>query len=112
VKLFFDENLYFRLVAALADVYPGSSHVREAGLHGAADEAIWRYAADGGFLLTSKDADFYERSVLYGAPPKVIWLWFGNRTVGDTADLLRSQYIRIRRFNDDQAATFLPVHAP
>ena len=109
MKLFFDENLSFRLVAALADVYPGSSHVREAGLLGAEDPAIWAYAVEHGFLLVSKDTDFYERSVLYGAPPKVIWLRIGNSTVNDTADLLRSQYIRIRRFNDDPAASFLPV---
>jgi predicted nuclease of predicted toxin-antitoxin system len=109
VKLFFDENLSFRLVAALADVYPGSSDVQAAGLLGADDRTIWAYAAEHGFLLVSKDTDFYERSVLYGAPPKVVWLRIGNSTVSDTADLLRSQYIRIRRFNDDPTATFLPV---
>jgi predicted nuclease of predicted toxin-antitoxin system len=109
VKLFFDENLSFRLVSALVDVYPDSSDVQEAGLIGADDRTIWAYAAEHGFLLVSKDTDFYERSVLYGAPPKVIWLRIGNSTVRETADLLRSQYIRIRRFNDDPAASFLPI---
>ncbi len=32
MKLLFDENLSFRLVVALADVYPDSRHVREVGL--------------------------------------------------------------------------------
>ena len=32
MKLLFDENLSFRLVMALADIYPGSTHAREAGL--------------------------------------------------------------------------------
>lgn len=33
----------------------------------------------------------------------------GNRPVADTAEILRGQYIRIRRFHEDPRATFLPV---
>ncbi len=112
MKLLFDENLSFRLVSALADIFPGSAHVRDVGLLGAEDPAIWTYAAEHGFLLTSKDTDFYDRSVLHGAPPKVLWLRIGNSTVAETADLLRHNYILIRRFFDDPAATFLPLHRP
>ena len=112
MKLLFDENLSFRLIAALADLYPGSTHVRMIGLLGADDPTIWAHATEHEFVLVSKDTDFYERSVLYGAPPKVIWLRIGNSTVADTADVLRDQYIRIRRFHDDSAATFLPLRAP
>ncbi len=111
MKLLFDENLSFRLVGALSDLYPGSAHVREVGLEGAADRRIWAYAAEHGFLLTSKDTDFYDRSLIYGAPPKVIWLRIGNSTVAETAALLRSQYILIRRFSEDPEATFLPLRA-
>lgn len=110
MKLLFDENLSFRLVRALADIYPESAHVRDVGLLGAEDPAIWAYAAEQGFLLTSKDTDFYDRSVYFGAPPKVLWLRIGNSTVAETADLLRHQYILIRRFYDDPSATFLPLN--
>ena len=110
MKLLFDENLSFRLVGALADIYPESAHVRDVGLLGAEDPAIWVYAAEHGFLLTSKDTDFYDRSVFFGAPPKVLWLRIGNSTVAETAGLLRHQYILIRRFYDDPAATFLPLN--
>jgi len=110
VKLLFDENLSFRLVGALADIYPESAHVRDVGLLGADDAAIWAFAAEHGFLLTSKDTDFYDRSVYFGAPPKVLWLRIGNSTVAETADLLRHQYILIRRFYDDPSATFLPLN--
>jgi predicted nuclease of predicted toxin-antitoxin system len=111
VKLLFDENLSFRLVVALADVYPESVHVRQVGLLGADDRAIWVYAAEHSFLLTSKDTDFHDRSVLYGAPPKVVWLRIGNSTVAETADLLRRQYILIRHFHEDPKSTFLPLRA-
>jgi len=109
VQLLFDENLSFRLAAALADMYPGSAHVRDLGLLGAEDGAIWTFAAEHGFLLTSKDMDFYDRSALHGAPPKVIWLRIGNGPVRDTAELLRSQYIRVRRFAEDPASAFLSL---
>jgi predicted nuclease of predicted toxin-antitoxin system len=109
MKLLFDENLSFRLGAALAEIYPASTHVREAGLLGADDQNVWDYAAKHGFLLVSKDTDFYERSLVFGAPPKIIWLRIGNCTVNDTIVLLRSQYIVIRHFSEDATATFLPL---
>lgn len=109
MKLLFDENLSFRLVAALADIYPGSIHVRETGLLGADDLQIWNHAAEHGFLLASKDTDFYERSLVFGAPPKIIWLRTGNSTVNETIALLRDHYIVIRHFSDDTTATFLPL---
>ncbi len=112
MRLFFDENLSFRLVAALADVYHGSLYVRDARLLGVDDRTIWAYPAEHRLLLISKDADFYERSVLYGAPPTVNWLQIGTSTVRDTADLLLNQYIRVRRFSDHLTATFLSVIVP
>ena len=109
MKLLLDENLSFRLIAALSDLYPDSAHVREAGLLGSDDSRIWAYAAEHGFMLTSKDTDFYERSLVFGAPPKVIWLRIGNNTVNETAKLLRDQFVVLGRFAKDEAATFLPL---
>lgn len=109
MKLLFDENLSFRLVAALADVYPESKHVREVGLLGADDLRVWNYAAENGFLLASKDTDFYERSLVFGSPPKIVWLRIGNSSVSDTIALLRNHYIVVRHFADDMEATFLPL---
>jgi predicted nuclease of predicted toxin-antitoxin system len=99
----------FRLTAALADIYPDSIHVREAGLLGADDSRIWGHAAKHGFLLVSKDTDFYERSLMFGAPPKVVWLRIGNCTVNETIALLRDRYIVVRHFHEETSATFLPL---
>ena len=112
MKLLFDENLSFRLVTALADIYPDSAHVREVGLLGAEDRHVWTYAAENGFLLASKDTDFYERSLVFGALPKIIWLRIGNSTVKETVALLRNQYIVVRHFHEDAIATFLPLAQP
>ncbi|MDH4284945.1 MAG: DUF5615 family PIN-like protein, partial [Gallionellaceae bacterium] len=81
----------------------------ETGLLGADDLQIWSHAAEHGFLLVSKDTDFYERSLVFGAPPKIIWLRTGNSTVNETIALLRDHYVVIRHFSDDTTATFLPL---
>jgi predicted nuclease of predicted toxin-antitoxin system len=78
LKLLFDENLSSRLIGALADQFPKSSHVNLVGLAGATDLVIWAYARDQGFTVVSKDDDFRSLSLVNGAPPKVIWLRIGN----------------------------------
>jgi predicted nuclease of predicted toxin-antitoxin system len=54
MKLLFDENLSFRLVAAVTDIFPESQHVRDAGLLGAEDRESWEFAAQQDFVLVSK----------------------------------------------------------
>ena len=55
MKLLFDENVSPRLVDRLAPEYPGSLHVRHAGLRGAEDHQVWQYARGHGFAIVSKD---------------------------------------------------------
>jgi predicted nuclease of predicted toxin-antitoxin system len=74
VKLLLDHNLSPKLVRLLADVYPDSTHVRELGMARAQDTEVWQYAAEHGFTIVTKDADFHQRSLLLGSPPKVVWL--------------------------------------
>ena len=58
--------------------FPESMHVRDCGLKGFPDEDVWEYARNNGFTIVSKDSDFYQRSLLYGHPPKLVWLRIGN----------------------------------
>ena len=110
MKLLFDENLSFRLAVALKDLYPDSSHVRDVKLLGAPDEQIWNYARDEDFILVSKDTDFYQRSIVFGAPPKVIWLRIGNANSRAAIKLLRDSYLLVRRFFGDPDAGFLVLN--
>jgi predicted nuclease of predicted toxin-antitoxin system len=66
VKLLFDENLSRKLVARLADLYPGSIHVVHAGLLEKPDAVIWDYAKANDFLIVSADSDFYEFATTLG----------------------------------------------
>ena len=74
MKLLLDQNLSYRLLDKLEAVFPGSTQARLIGMAQADDAAIWHHAKDSGFTIVTKDSDFYERSLVYGFPPKVIWL--------------------------------------
>jgi predicted nuclease of predicted toxin-antitoxin system len=109
VKLLFDENLSPSLVGLVRDEYPGSAHVRDVGLRGAPDKRIWAHARESGFVIVSKDDDFRQRSLLEGAPPKVVWLQVGNASTAPIAGLLREQAPRLRRFESEEESAFLIV---
>ena len=105
LKLLFDENLAHILVGLLSDVYPQSSHVRDIGLKSASDRVIWEYAADAAYVIVTKDADFRQRSFLYGCPPKVIWVRVGNCSTKRIFELLRYRRFEVEQFGlaPDQA---------
>jgi len=88
MKLLFDENLSPKLTGLLEKQFPGSVHVSGCGLKGQSDQAVWEHARDNGFTLVSKDGDFYQRILLVGAPPKLVWLCLGNCTRDQLFDLV------------------------
>ena len=109
MKLLLDQNLSHKLVAAVADLFPGSAHVRDRGLAEASDQAVWDDARENGFVIVSKDDDFHQRSFLYGAPPKVIWLRVGNCPTSRILDCLRTHVAEITAFEHDGQAAFLAL---
>ncbi len=109
MRLLFDENLSHRLVAQLAAEFPGSAHVRDVGLAAAPDADVWAHAAANGFVIVSKDTDFQQRALLYGHPPKVIWVRLGNCSTAAVEALLRSRLADIQAFEADPLASFLAL---
>lgn len=109
VKLLFDENLSHNLVVRLADVFPNSVHVREVGLESADDHVVWDYAKRNGLVIVSKDADLHQRSFLFGAPPKVVWVRLGNCSTTDVENLLRRHIAELSLFDSDEYASFLSL---
>jgi len=109
VKLLLDQNLSPRLVSSLEPHFPGTLHVRHAGLARADDDAIWKFARNGGFIIVSKDADFHQLSFLHGHPPKVIWLRVGNRTSDEVLAILLRSHDHIAFFDANEDAAFLSL---
>ena len=109
MRLLFDQNLAASLVQRLADLYPGSQHVRDIGLGSADDAAVWAYAAEHGLTIVSKDADFHQLSFLKGAPPKAVWIRRGNCSTRDIEEILRARHADIATFEEAADAAFLIV---
>lgn len=80
------------------DLYPDSAHVKTLGLTNTDDVAIWEYAKANDSIIVSKDSDFYQRSLLYGHPPKFIYLRIGNSPTSKIVKILREKFDTISQF--------------
>jgi predicted nuclease of predicted toxin-antitoxin system len=110
MRLLFDQNLSFRLCQLLADVFPGSDHVRLLGLAEADDRRVWTYAKANGLILVSLDSDFAELAALDGPPPKVVWLRTGNQPTAVVEETLRRFAAAIAAFEEDAEAACLEIY--
>ncbi len=108
-RLFFDEPLSEALCKTLADIFPGSLHIRLLGRGGAPDETVWELARQHGCLVVSKDEDFHRLALLRGAPPKFVWIRLGNCTTDDIEQLLRRHHEDVARFDKQNEATVLEL---
>ena len=109
MKLLFDENLSPHLAAAFQSDYPGSTHVHLLGLGSALHDRVWDYARDGGFAIVTKDADYQERSLMLGYPPKVKWIRLGNVSTEEIEAALRERREAINRLDSDAELAVLIV---
>lgn len=107
MKLLLDQNLSFRLVPRLHRSFPESKHVKDYGLTGDDDDAIWRLAADQGMVIVTKDSDFFNRSVLRGHPPKVIQLSLGNCSTDRVFQVLSQAEDVIKEFGETPTESLL-----
>ncbi len=109
MKLLFDENLSYRLVDRLKDLFPDSTHVAIEALLHAPDADIWNYAKINGYAIVTADADFYELATAYGPPPKIIWLRGCDYPTSAAESLIRSQAIRLAEFFQDETRAVLII---
>ena len=63
------------------------------------DALVWTYARENGFTIVTKDSDFEQRAVLFGAPPKIIWLRTGNCATEHLVALLAAHTPQIEEFD-------------
>ncbi len=98
MKLLLDENLSDRIVFRITDLYPESAYVKTLGLTNTDDGIIWKYAKLNDLAIVSKDADFHQRSLLYGHLPKFIYLRIGNSPTSKIVQILRGNFDTIAQF--------------
>ena len=86
-----DENLPAGLASLLGS---GCRHAVEIGRQ-VSDQTLWEYAKNNDLVILTKDADFFEKLVIHGSPPRVVWVRTGNLRRLELEDLLRRQWPRI-----------------
>ena len=109
--LLFDQNISFRIIKEISSHFPGSKQVREVGLEGKLDREVWNYAKSNGFTLVSFDSDFADLSLLFGFPPKVIWLRLGNSSTNRITAVLTQKKEEIQIFLKNEVEGILKVES-
>ncbi len=109
MKLLFDENFSPKLPSHLSDLFPNSLHVRDVGMKATIDPIVWDYAKDNNLMIASKDADIHDLSLVFGNPPKVIWLRLGNCSTLQVENLLRQNFNAIKLFYEDENLSLLAL---
>jgi predicted nuclease of predicted toxin-antitoxin system len=109
MRLLFDENLSPKLPNRLGDLFQNSLHVRDIGMKATIDPIVWNYAKDNDLMVVSKDADMHDLSLVFGNPPKVIWLRLGNCSTLQVENLLRQHFEAIKLFYEDENLSLLAL---
>jgi predicted nuclease of predicted toxin-antitoxin system len=98
MKLLFDQNISFRVIKGIKNLYPEAKQVRELLLENATDHDVWQYAKNHDFPIVTFDSDFYDLNLVNGSPPKIIWLRIGNTSTDSLINLFNDNYNLIRDF--------------
>jgi predicted nuclease of predicted toxin-antitoxin system len=82
--LLIDENL----PSSLARLLPvACSHATDIGPQ-PTDSQLWVLARENHWTVLTRDTDFFDRIILEGPPPKVIWVRLGNIRKAELESLL------------------------
>ena len=78
MRFLVDAQLPPALARRLAERGHSAEHVRDHGLAGASDDAIWHHAEATGAIIVTKDEDFARWKVLRVGGPRVVWIRLRN----------------------------------
>jgi predicted nuclease of predicted toxin-antitoxin system len=107
VKLLFDENVTPGWWQALLDDYPGSAHVRDVGLRGAADARIWASTRTcKASRLCQRTQTSANAAFLRARPPKIVWLDVGNAATAVIIELLQREQPGVLAFAVQRSPPF------
>jgi len=102
--LLIDENLPASLAAGLPII---CSHACDLGAR-PTDNELWQHARERNWTTLTRDTDFFDRLMLEGPPPKVIWVRLGNIRKKDLESMLFRLWPRILELMSD--ADLIEVH--
>jgi len=109
MNLLFDQNISFRIIKWIDDIFPGSISVHDLEYNNPHDLEIWKFAKLNKYAIVTFDADFIDISNLRGYPPKIIWLRIGNTSTKNIADRIRAEQRSIEEFLTNSESAFLEI---
>ena len=101
MKLLFDQNISHRILNHIQDILPEAKQVRDLGLENISDKQIWEYAKESGYIIVTFDGDFYDFSLVWGHPPKIIWIRTHNQTTKNVEKILHKYMDTMQDFQND-----------
>lgn len=111
MKILFDQNISFRLVKQITDIFPEATQVRHLSLENATDQEIWNFAKNHDYTIVTFDGDFYDFSLVWGHPPKIVWIRTGNKSTKEIESLLRKHRQNIELFISEKDLACLEIIA-
>lgn len=95
MKSLVDANLPPHLCRWLRARGHEAGHLVDSDLLRATDTEIWDRGRNEQVIILSKGVDFYDRSLLFGAPPQVLHIAVGNCSNARLLHILDSEWSRI-----------------
>ena len=80
MKLLFDQNISHRIIGRVSEHFPHSKQVRQLASEDRTNREIWEYAEENDYTIATFDGDFFDLSLVWGHPPKIIWLRTRNQS--------------------------------
>ena len=98
MKLLFDQNISYRLIKNIIDIFPNAKQVKELDLENKSDIQLFNFAKDNSYSIVTFDVDFFDLSNLKGFPPKIIWIRTGNISTKHLEQLFKNKKEQIFQF--------------
>lgn len=111
MKILLDNNISFKLAGRLKDIGSDCIHIKDTSLPvPASDIEIWNWARLNNCAILTFDDDFSHFETLYGFPPKIILLKFGNTPTGKLEQIIRRNWPAIEIFFMDGTSGILEIY--
>jgi|SRR6056297_322069 len=103
MRLLFDQNISHRILKLIPQKYYYATSVKAEDMINASDLEIWKFAQLNNYMIISQDSDFNDLNLLYGFPPKIIWIRTGNLSTIVLAGLLIDYFPEINSFANNES---------
>jgi predicted nuclease of predicted toxin-antitoxin system len=109
MRFLFDQNISHRILSFLPDHFRESVSVKSCGLINSLDRVVWEFAREHKYTIVTQDSDFNDLNLVFGFPPKIIWLRTGNLRTQQIVSLLQDYKTEITNFLDDETHGCLEI---